>query len=77
MEITLLFLGIYALIMGIVGAIWPYETTRVGETIASTKNRRPSQEVDPDGRRVSYIQAWGVIIAIFGAVILALGFIFL
>ncbi|WP_265108871.1 hypothetical protein [Halosolutus halophilus] len=77
MDIALLFLGIYCLIMGIVGIIWPYKMTKLGEAIESTKNQRPRQEVDPMARGFRTYEIGGVIGAIFGAVILLVRFIYL
>lgn len=63
-------LGAVIIIIGVVGAVWPYKTARFEEQIDAIGSKRSASEVEPADWKVSLNRIFGIGITVFGLLVL-------
>ena len=65
-----LLLGGAVISIALIGAIWPRRVARFSEQVDGIGRRRPQGEVRPTDWKVQLVQLSGIVVALFGVLIL-------
>ena len=63
-------MGLFLLVGGLLGALWPYKVAKFGEQWDSIGSKRSWYSVEPADWNVTLTRGLGILFSVFGVVIL-------